>query len=172
LLKGLQHRFSTKGTRQKAFFKAHSKEIQEFSKKWGNFIADKGISYSFSFHSLNNKPNPDDSEDEEPEESGNEAWRDFLKVKDEVMSLKTLKQAKALGGRKRSLSMALSEFIRQAWSEYGFVVLYFLYLTLVCKNNQAGKPRLPGQILGINQAIWLTLNFCWISHFSTLTGCK
>jgi len=66
------------------------------------------------------KPNQDGSEDEESEEPSNEAWREFLNIEDEVMSLKTLGQAKSLGGNKRSLSMAFSEFIRQAWSEYSF----------------------------------------------------
>lgn len=45
LLKGLQYRFSTKNSRQNAFSKAHSKEIQQFSKLWANFIAEKGRLY-------------------------------------------------------------------------------------------------------------------------------
>lgn len=88
------------------------------------------------------------------------------------MSLKTLGQAKSLGGNKRSLSMAFSEFIRQAWSEYSFYGALFPLSNFVSKNNQGERIKLPGQILGINQAIWLILNFCWTSHFSILIGCK
>src|ERR1700712_4912036 len=96
----------------------------------------------------------------------------FISVKDGIMSLKKLEQAKNLGGTKRSLSVALSQFVRHAWSEYSPAVLYSLYLTLVSKNNQAGKVRLPGQISGISQTFWLIADFSWTPHFSILTGCK
>jgi hypothetical protein len=42
LLKGLQYRFSTEDSRPSAFSKVHSKEIEEFSKKWGKYVAQKG----------------------------------------------------------------------------------------------------------------------------------
>jgi len=47
LLRGLQYRFSTRDSdaRQSAFSRTHSKEIQQFSKLWGNFIAEKGKLY-------------------------------------------------------------------------------------------------------------------------------
>lgn len=46
LLKGLQYRFSTRDdSGQSAFSKVHSKEIQQFSKIWGDFIAEKGRLY-------------------------------------------------------------------------------------------------------------------------------
>ena len=74
---------------------------------------------------------------------------EFLSDKDGVLSLKKLSQVK--GGSKHTLTPALSEFIRQTWSEYSFVAIYSLHLTLVSKNNQAEKIRLPGQTSGINQ---------------------
>jgi hypothetical protein len=95
----------------------------------------------------------------------------FLREKDGVLSLKTLSQAKALGGNKRSLSSALSEFVRQAWSEYSFAALYSLYLTLVSKNNQAERARLPGKTSSKSQTNLLTLSFSWMTHSSTLIGC-
>jgi hypothetical protein len=97
---------------------------------------------------------------------------EFLHDKDGVMSLKTLEEAKALGGTKRSLSMALSEFVRWAWSEYDHGALYFLYLTLTSKDNQAEETKLPGQTLGTNQRNCSIPNFSWISHSSTLIGCS
>lgn len=119
------------------------------------------------------KPNQD-SGDEEEEESVNthEAWVDFLDDNNGVMCLKPLAQVGALGGTKRSLSIALSEFVRQAWSEYKFVTLYFLYLTSISKDNQAEKAKFPGQILGTSQTNWLIPNFSWTFHSSTLTGCN
>ena len=45
LLKHLQYRFSTLDSRPSAFSKVHSKEIEEFSKKWGKHIAQKGKLY-------------------------------------------------------------------------------------------------------------------------------
>lgn len=45
LLKELQYRFNTRDSGKKAFSKVHSKDIQEFSKKWGNFIAGNGKLY-------------------------------------------------------------------------------------------------------------------------------
>ena len=117
------------------FSRAHSTELDQFLKLWGNWVAEKGkpaqpFSPIFNLTLLvlgvgSLEPNEGADEQDEGPVTKAEAWRQLL-TDEAPLSLKKWTEVGALKANKSSIGLALREYMRQAWGECLFVTVFLI----------------------------------------------
>ena len=131
----------------------NSIEVSQFLRLWGNWTAEKGRQAQLFSPTLNltllvlgvGNLEPNEGGDEQDEEESNvtkdEAWKILLKDQ-KPLGLKSWAEVTSLKANKANMSLALREFMREAWGEILFIYYHFPHLTSIYSENSGRRGKI------------------------------